>query len=1212
MNEKRTHEEENVEKIEEIEADPKKNVFMFVRWKEDWLLFTLGVLFMSIAATSTPLNTWLYGGIMGKLSEYFLKRIDSYEQFINECLFLCGMIMVVGVGKMVFVLLGVYVWMLFGEKQQQRARAMVFRKCLNEDANYYDLNPNIMGNLTQVNRCIEEVRSGTSEVIGETVQTLALIIGLTVMSFYQSWAITLIILASAPVMAAVSWYFGRRTCICQQDENEKSSMASKILDWCLISPTSVRVFNGKYVEIVKFTKFVQQSAHAYYGVANAISANTGFLKFITLMMFVQGFWFGNYLLSRNSISINQLFTCFSSCLMLGQAVSGISQLMAIMNTAHAAAGRVSTYLQGYVDKGFPPRLMLFPGTCFGGTTFDNVSFKYPARDNLVLDGVTFTIREGQMNYLVGSSGSGKSTMPLLLMKLYEPSSGSITVDGFNVNLLDSAWVSQSITLVQQAPMIFDGTVRDNIALAVVDEYDSLDAVPLAQIQSAAEFAMLDVDLNLKVSATSLSGGQQQRLAIARAKLKDSPILILDESFSALDSQVKLTLIRRVNAWRRGRTTIQITHEYNYIEPHEHVILLDKGRIVGEGQFYKFASESIVTAEPSDKSSYEDTTAPTTKSISRGIYEEKQDEEHEEQEEIGAEKSDRDEQLMGILAILKYCSHTIDAKLAIVTGITLSVLEGGASPVFSYCFSRLLSTTMSASIGLDMSREIVKWSVVSTIIACFIGVTAYVSRFLLTYSAERWVIKLRKLVLRRINGQDMSYFFRGDIKPAKVTTLMMNDTRDLRNLVSSFLSIIITLITMVLAGIIWSIVSGWKLALVGVSFVPLIFLITSAYGRILESAENRYKTSVATLESHLYQMVTLIKTIKLYHMNRFFEEGFKANLKDLHHQGKYRAFQNGAGMAINELVTAIATGVILYFGMQLTGKFEYTHGQLMSVVTLLTFTLANASNLIHELPEITRGQRAGTFIVNLLEETPFSKIENDGELIPRASSTNEISFNSVSFKYDESKYILRNASFAIQKGQLVGLVGKSGSGKSTVSSLILRLTEPESGVVQIYDEDISKVNVDWLRETVNIVPQFPKFFEGSILENLEYGINPTRQVAMDEVNEYLDLCGMYDFVVSLPEGVHTRVGEGANTLLSGGQLQRLSIVRALLRRPRILIFDECTSNLDPKNTKLIMDLIMNLKHRYTIICITHDEQMMSCMERLFILENGSILESRDSL
>ncbi|KAL6453007.1 HST6 Alpha-factor-transporting ATPase [Candida maltosa Xu316] len=1194
---------------DDLEVDPSKNVFMFIDIKKDWPILSLGFFLMAASAIATPLNTLYYGKIMGKLSQYYQDEFE-YRPFIAEIGKLCGILIGIGAGKMLLVSAGMFTWLKFGEIQQSRARAQIFQKILHEPTSWYDLNTNLMGEVTQVNRCIEELRAGNGEIMGNIVQTIGLIIALVVMSFYQSWSITLIIMASAPVMALIGWYFGRLTYKAQERENEYTAQASKILDWCLVNPIIVRIFNGKYVELAKFKEIVNASAKSYYKLANAIAGNTGTLKFLTLMMFVQGFWFGNHLLQIGKITIEELFTCFSSCLMLGQTISGITEMLAVLNVAHAAAGKIAKYLQTDQEDS---RRLVYPTYDVGDIQFRNVSFKYPSRDERIL-------KNNRFNYIIGKSGAGKSTIPLLLVNLYPKMSGSIHVDGVSIEALDEKYIARNITLLQQNPIMFNNkTIHENIAIGVVDDYEDLSEVPPHLVKEAADFALLsDLDLDMKINSSSLSGGQQQRISIARAYLKNSAVLVMDESFSALDNQNKDIIFERIKKWRRGKTTIFITHEYDHIEDNDFVIFMEHGHVKNQGNFINFKNDEIVknfAKHSTDTSSKPPSTVkpqPQPRKRKSVIYNYKTNpyilkdlELNSTEVDPDKKEEEEDENLMGVLAILKYCSSSISKKWLVVIGIIVSILEGAASPIFSFCFSKLLTISMDASIGNDVTKAILIWSCIALSVAAFTGGASYASDFILSYASETWVVSLRKMCFDKINNQDMS-FFTSEIEPAEITTLLMNDARDLRSLVSSFLSLAANLVTMVLVGIIWSIISGWKLALVGISFVPLVFLITAAYGRILESAEDNYKKSVVSLETHLHQTITTIKTIRIFHMQRYFEQCFNDHLSNLNGVGIYRAFQTGIGFSISDLCAAIAQGVILFYGMQLTGHFEYSYGQLLQVVTLLTFTLTNASSLINQLPEIARGQRAGTFIVKLLESTPISKVENEGSLTPKPNYS-AVQFNHVSFAYPSKpqELKLKNVTFEIMQKKTVGIVGESGSGKSTIISILLRLYGCKD--VQIFKEDISEVDIDWLRETISIVPQFPKFFDGSIYENLIYGMNPVKKISQNEIIHVLKLVGIYEFILSLPEGIHTSIGEGSNSLVSGGQLQRLSIARALLRKPQILIFDECTSNLDPVNTKHIIELMETLNGKFTILFITHDKEMMRIADNLIVLKDGQVVE-----
>ncbi|KAG7665750.1 HST6 [[Candida] subhashii] len=1210
---------------DDIPIDVKRNVFMFFE-KRDIPLVLLGSFIMCASAVCTPMSTLLYGKALGNLALFYAGE-QELGDFLNETRILCGAVMGVGGAKMLLVWLGVTVFMRFGEIQQSRARAVLFDKILKEEAKWYDQKKNLMGNLAQVNRCIEELRQGTSEVIAMAVQSLALIISLVAMSFYQTWAVTLIVMATSPVMALSGWWFGRLTYKGAEEENETTSKGSKLLDWCLVSPALVRVFNGKYTEMARFNEIIDKSAKAYCKLANAIAANSGMLKFLTLMMFVQAFWFGNHLLTTGKVNIEQLMTCFSSCLMLGSTIAQTTELLAALNAAHAAAGKISTFLdldavyedydESQASSPYMEKFQMHPPTCYGAINFNNVSFKYPSRNEVILNNVSFSLQPQRMNFIIGKSGAGKSTIPLILMNLYDIESGSIEIDGRSLRHFESGWLTHNITLVQQNPVVFNASIRDNIALAVSEDYESLGEVPETLIHQAAEFALLEDLIDAKgidsmVTQSSLSGGQQQRLAFARAKMRDCPVLILDEAFSALDAKNRDKLYENTKRWRNGKTTIVITHEFSNIEPDDHVVVLQAGQVVSEGDFKHIQQQPIFKEfdfKAVDKISQKEKSMVQRRSI---YYNYKTNPYIlKDLEMLSIKAKDKEEDIMGVLSILKYCRSSIQQKWLIGLGILISIMDGAANPVFAMCFAKLLATSVEAAIGNDVEKEVIKWSIVACCIATFSGATSYVADFVLAYSSEKWIVALRKLSFERINNQDMSFFDSEETKPAELTALLMNDARDLRSLISDFLKVGLNLIFMVLVGIIWSIVTGWKLALVGLSFVPLIFVLTGIYGSVMESAENKYKTRVAKLENHLHETVTAIKTIKIFNMSNHFQKTFYSNLDEIQKVGSMRAIRTAVGVAMNDMLVAVATGTILYFGLKLTGELEYTVGSFMQILTLLMFAMSSAGALLGQLPGITRGQRAGTFIVKLLENTPYSKVENDGDARPTSIPETCIKFNHTRFSYPlrPQDPILVDASFEIRRNELVGIVGESGSGKSTIVALLCRLYGSNPGQVTLCNNDISSLDPDWLKEKVSLVPQFPKFFEGSIYDNLVYGISPLLQITHTDVLEVLEMVGILEFVVTLPEGLQTPIGEGSNSLVSGGQLQRLSIARALLRRPKVLIFDECTSNLDPVNTRVVIDMIRNkLAKKYTILLITHDREMMKITDKLIVLKNGRVGET----
>ncbi|GAC96032.1 leptomycin B resistance protein pmd1 [Pseudozyma hubeiensis SY62] len=240
-----------------------------------------------------------------------------------------------------------------------------------------------------------------------------------------------------------------------------------------------------------------------------------------------------------------------------------------------------------------------PPTCQGEIHFRSVSFSYPSRPStLVLDRVDLYFAPSETTYVVGGSGSGKSTIAQLLLRLYEPTSGHIQIDDQTIEFLDPHWCRQHIASVSQDPMIFDMNVHDNVALGLANTCDTPTSpdtgVPLvarSDIESACRLALLHefvrdlpegYETALGSKATALSGGQKQRLAIARAKLRDPSILILDEATSALDPTTRHLVHEAIKAWRRGKTTILITHDLSQIEGEDFLYLLDGGRVVQQG------------------------------------------------------------------------------------------------------------------------------------------------------------------------------------------------------------------------------------------------------------------------------------------------------------------------------------------------------------------------------------------------------------------------------------------------------------------------------------------------------------------------------------------------------------------------------------------------------------------------------------------------------
>ncbi|CAK7893470.1 alpha-factor-transporting ATPase [[Candida] anglica] len=1224
-NEKIEIHEEEQEEEHEFKEQSNENVkvstlFNFTD-RSDMPIWIVAIFFMCISAATTPITTYLYGEMFKDLSLYYMNQYTSLSSFMKDIRFLSGMIMCVGVIKMIFNWGGIYFWMIFGERQSNRARNQLYSKILyNHQFEWFDTKQNKMGELSQINRCIEELRSGCSETLGQLSETIASILALFIIAMFQSWSLTLVILAGIPFMAISGWYFGGMTHRAAQLENQVTAKCSKILNWNFVQHKQVKLFNARYHELIRFNHVVDKSARAYYKLAHAIALNTGVLRGLALMMFVQAFWFGNYMISVDKLKINQVFTCFSSCLILGGNISSITELLAIIHKAYASAQRISQFLVEGESIPSPKSKRssfnkpngIYPTiSSMGKISFHDVNFFYASRSQQILTNVSFDIQAGEMNFIVGTSGSGKSSLALLLFNFYKPSSGRISIDGYSVAMLNTKWLTDNITYLQQTPAIFSGTLRDNVAMGGVG-YTSIEDIPSQFVEDACDFSMLastiselSMGIDTIVSGAKLSGGQKQRIAIARAKLRDTPILILDEALSAIDVRTKNILFSSIRQWRKGKTTIVITHDYSQIRLDEYVITIDKGKIINTGYLNDYELKNRIVPEKNDSISSKEDDSNDLKEdksthyiknpvILKGL------------EEISTE---RPKEIKSVIFILKYCWKSISNKPLLLSGVFVSIIAGMVSPVFSYCFSQVLSIMVSASIGMNVKSDLSKWSCIVIGIAASDGISNYLSSYILAYASENWIINLRKLTFAKLVEQDSAYYDLDSTNAAELTALIMNDTRDLRNLVSEFISLAVNLLVLVVAGTVWAIVSGWKLALVGIAFVPCVLILTGLYSMILETSENNYKSKIADCENLVHESMSNIKSILTLDLTRVFQSRFETRMGEIKSTGYVRACHTGVGFALSGLLSALATGTILYYGMKLAGSFEYSQGRLLEVITLIMFTIGNAGNLLGKIPDIARGQRAGTYIIGLLE-LEQSQSEITGVEKPFRNTKELVAFNDVKFSYPTRPHdtILNKLSFKIRPGEIVALVGDSGSGKSTIASIIARLYLIEDGSVYIRGKDINEIDIEWLRNYVSLVPQSPVFFEGSVLDNLTYGLDPNT-ISNERLISALKMTNAYEFVTSLDNGWHTKVGEGQSSLLSGGQLQRLAISQALIRNSKLIIMDEPTSALDPENSKFIRDCISEkfMDDELTLVIISHDRKLMQACSRVIMLNKGEVTE-----
>lgn len=574
---------------ENVRSPPWRALFFFTT-KANVPILLLAIATSVIGGVVSPAQAFITGKVFNALISYASGQITADDLLDQERKWILWLVGVAG-GSWLFHFIEFTAWVAFGELQAKSARDRLFHGLLVKEIEWFDMRKNGIGALLpRLQAQIRELQLATSQPLGGLLSLVSTAVLSLAQAFFNSWALTLVTLATTPLIVFVIVWFGKGTQPAVEKQQARLTEAQKYSVSAFSAIETVKCFNGQEMELERYKKKVAEAAIWYYRVANNNALQTGFLLLLAQSMFVQAFYYGGVLISSGEKTAAEVVTTFFSAFGAFQAIQQILPQMLVMEkgrTAGATLRAIMAQVSGGSTIEHDSRLQK-PMACFGNIHLKHVSFAYPSRPSQpALDDVTMHIPGGEMTFLIGQSGSGKSTVSQLLLRFYQNSAGRITLDGESLTTLDVKWLRTKITLVEQTSLLFNDTVFRNIAVARPDWED----VTKEEVTSAVEFALLQLmvsdmphglDTVVGHKGGAMSGGQRQRVALARARLRDTPILILDESTSALDHISRALMMDAIRQWRKGKTTIIITHDISQIQPDDYVHVLERGRLVQEG------------------------------------------------------------------------------------------------------------------------------------------------------------------------------------------------------------------------------------------------------------------------------------------------------------------------------------------------------------------------------------------------------------------------------------------------------------------------------------------------------------------------------------------------------------------------------------------------------------------------------------------------------
>ena len=398
--------------------------------------------------------------------------------------------------------------------------------------------------------------------------------------------------------------------------------------------------------------------------------------------------------------------------------------------------------------------------------------------------------------------------------------------------------------------------------------------------------------------------------------------------------------------------------------------------------------------------------------------------------------------------------------------------------------------------------------------------------------------------------------------------------------------------------------SWKMALFTLVIVPPFAILALVATPFLRRISREIFNAMAEESSYLIQSLTGVRTIK----SMAVEQTVRWKWEEYLHESVKKSFSgqiisNRLQIFSGAIETIVTTG-LLWFGAWLVIKNELTIGQLVAFNMLLGSVINPFKRLTVLWNELQEVIIAVERINDVIETKPEEEFNNVRQALPRLQG--DIEFDNVTFRYhpESDLNVLENLSFTVKPGQTVALVGRSGSGKTTISKLVLGLYPPTDGKVLIDGQDITSLSLASLRQHIGVVDQDTFLFSGTIRENIALGRSESN---LEEIIEAAKIAGADEFITRLPMGYETQIGEGGG-MLSGGQKQRLAIARALLGNPPLLILDEATSSLDAESERIIQSNLERILTNRTTIVIAHRLSTVRNADLILVLDRGIVVES----
>ncbi|KKZ74054.1 ABC transporter ATP-binding protein [Streptomyces showdoensis] len=1115
----------------------------------------------------------------------------------------------------------------------------------------HDLRTEMFGTITRLDGRRQDELS-TGQVVGRATSDLQLIQGLLFM-LPMTIGNVLLFLISLAVMAALSlpltlvavavapalWWIARRSRTRLHPATwyaqAQAATVAGVVDGAV---TGVRVVKGFGQEEQETGKIREAGRKLFAGRLRTIRLNAKYtpaLQAVPALGQVAVLALGGWLAYKGQITLGT-FVAFSSYLAsLVGPVRMLAMVLTVGQQARAGVERVLELID--TEPSLKDGTKELPADVPAGVEFDDVSFAYED-GRTVLDGFSLEIRPGETVAVVGASGSGKSTVSLLLPRFYDVTHGAVLVGGLDVRELTLDSLRAAVGLVPEDSFLFSDSVRANIAYGVPDATQE-------QIEAAARAAQADrfiaelpqgYDTKVGEHGLTLSGGQRQRVALARAILTDPRLLLLDDATSAVDAKVEHEIHEALKSVMAGRTTLLIAHRRSTLGLADRIAVLDEGRLADIGTHEELEERSALyrrlLTDPDELGAVSPGhTLPAEVPEDRTLRAELDAEFDAERGITPAlwvreETEDRDAAIPGAPGATPELLAAVEA-LPPATD-TPGIDEARAvSPEESYGLRRLLRgfgapllislglVALDAGAGL-LLPVLIRHGIDKGVNQLAIGAVWAASALALVTVLVQWVAQTAETRMTGRTGERILYALRLKIfaqlqrlgldyyereLTGRIMTRMTTDVDALSTflqtgLVTAFVSVV------TFFGIMGALlVLDVELALVVFATLPVLAVATYYFRRASVKAYELARERISGVNADLQESVAGLRIVQAFRRERAGAERFAARSEEYREARVHGQWLISVYFPFVTLLSSVAAAAVLIVGANRIEAGTLTTGALVAYLLYIDLFFAP----VQQLSQVFDGYQQAAVSLKRMQELlqePTSTAAADAPL-DVLSLRGEIAFEDVSFAYGTEEEALTGIDLRIPAGQTVAFVGETGAGKSTLVKLVARFYDPTGGRVTADGTDLRALDLTAYRHRLGVVPQEAYLFAGTVRDAIAYG----RPDATDaQVEAAARAVGAHDIIATLDGGYLHEVAERGRNL-SAGQRQLIALARAELVDPDVLLLDEATAALDLATEAQVNAATDRLAGRRTTLVVAHRLTTAARADRVIVMDHGRVAE-----